>query len=319
MDTVRLISNTAENGGGGAYLQSGTTTVLDGQILSNTAPTGAGLYVAYGEATVSGGEIRGNIADSHGGGIYIDEAVFTQTGATEIAHNVADEGGGLYVRHGATATLTGAGIYSNTASVTGGGLLVSDASASVIGGYVTNNTADVGGGALNYGTLTLVNTTVSGNHADRDAGGIWNEGTLVLTYTTVAHNTAAGGSGGIGNQQDAFAQNTIVAGNKPFNCVDDGLVSMGYNLEDADTCGLAGTGDQTDTEPKLLPLAEDRGTMVHALQKDSPAIDAGICVNDIPTDQRGVDRPQGAAGKCDTGAYEFNLIGVYLPLVLRNP
>jgi hypothetical protein len=199
----------------------------------------------------------------------------------------------------------------------GGGLYVGDATVTVSGGHLTGNRAEVGGGAWNWGTLTLVNTTVSGNSAEVDSGGIWNEGTLVLTYTTVAHNTSVGGSGGIGNQADAFAQDTIVAHNSPFNCADDPLISNGHNLEDVDDCGLAGTGDLTDTDPELDPLAEDRGTMVHPLQDDSPAIDAGVCAVGIATDQRGVERPQGAAGNCDIGAYEFDTATIYLPMVLR--
>jgi hypothetical protein len=244
--------------------------------------------------------------------------------------------------------LAGARIYSNTVILPGGwpgyggGLHVSESTVTLSGGYLTGNTAEVGGGAWNWGTLTLVNTTVSGNsaevgggawttgtltlvnttvsgnRAEIDSGGIWNEGTLVLTYTTVAHNTSVGGSGGIGNQQDAYAQNTIVAHNDPYNCADDPLTSNGHNLEDVDECGLAGPGDLTDTDPMLDPLAEDRGTMVHSLQDDSPAIDAGFCLGGITTDQRGVDRPQGAAGKCDIGAYEFDTVFIHLPMVLRQ-
>jgi CSLREA domain-containing protein len=323
LERVRLVNNNAQNNGGGAYLHYGSATLLDTQVLSNSAETGAGLYVAIGEATVSGGEIRSNVASASGGGVYIYDAVFTQTGLTEIAHNVAGEGGGLYVRHDAEASLTGARIYSNTLVAPGawvgygGGLCVGDATATVSGGHLTGNTGEVGGGAANWGTLTLVNTTVSGNSADDDSGGIWNEGTLVMTYTTVADNTSVGGSGGIGNQQDAFALNTIVAHNDPYNCVDDPLTSNGYNLEDVDDCGLAGPGDLIDTDPKLDPLAEERGTVVHGLRDDSPAIDAGLCLVGITTDQRDVDRPQGAAGKCDIGAYEFDTVYIYLPMVVR--
>ena len=41
----------------------------------------------------------------------------------------------------------------------------------------------------------------------------------------------------------------------------------------------------------------------HALQADSPAIDAGNNANCPATDQRGVARPQGPT--CDIGAYEL--------------
>jgi hypothetical protein len=68
------------------------------------------------------------------------------------------------------------------------------------------------------------------------------------------------------------------------------------------------------------------GAVQHPLQYSSPAIDAGnplSCTdhlgNALTTDQRGVSR----AGRCDTGAYEYDpehdpLKYVFLPIVLRK-
>ena len=44
----------------------------------------------------------------------------------------------------------------------------------------------------NCGTLTLTNSTVSGNSATVFGGGIFNDGTLTLTNSTVSGNNAAG-------------------------------------------------------------------------------------------------------------------------------
>jgi hypothetical protein len=65
-----------------------------------------------------------------------------------------------------------------------------------------------GGGIWNLGTLTLTNSTVSGNTAtatiQNAGGGIYNYGTLTLNRSTVSGNTASGGAfdigGGIYNQ-----------------------------------------------------------------------------------------------------------------------
>jgi hypothetical protein len=98
-------------------------------------------------------------------------------------------------------------------------------------------------------------------------------------------------------------QDSIVAYNSANNC-NTALTSNGYNLEDANTCGFAATGDQQNTDPFLGPLAESGGTLVHPLLGGSPAIDEGLCLPGVTTvDQRGVTRPQGYA--CDIGAYEF--------------
>jgi len=189
----------------------------------------------------------------------------------------------------------------------------------VSGGQIVSNTANNGGGIYNYtGTLTLVNSTMSDNRTTSGSGGglYSNGGTSVLTFITVASNTAAVGGGGINvGGGTVLLQNTIVAYNGT-NCSGAGLTSNGHNLEYSGSfCGLNATGDFTGTDPLLGPLTADSGSLVHLLRVGSPAIDRGVCVTGITTDQRGVTRPQGAT--CDIGAYEWVGWKVYLPLVLR--
>ena len=61
--------------------------------------------------------------------------------------------------------------------------------------------ANSGGGIYNSGTLTLTNSTVSGNSATSGGGAIFNNnaGTLTLTNSTLSGNTAGGHGGGILN------------------------------------------------------------------------------------------------------------------------
>src|SRR5262249_11183309 len=61
--------------------------------------------------------------------------------------------------------------------------------------------------------------------------------------------------------------------------------------------------DLVNTDPLLGPLADNGGpALTMALLPGSPAIDAGISINGVTTDQRGVPRPQGIAP--DIGAFE---------------
>jgi uncharacterized repeat protein (TIGR01451 family) len=53
-----------------------------------------------------------------------------------------------------------------------------------------------GGGIFNNGTLTVNNSTISQNIADRQGGGIENDGTLVVTDSTISQNSANNGDGG---------------------------------------------------------------------------------------------------------------------------
>ncbi|MBD2624714.1 right-handed parallel beta-helix repeat-containing protein [Microcystis flos-aquae FACHB-1344] len=87
---------------------------------------------------------------------------------------------------------------------------------------ITGNTAGVGGGIYNQsGTLTLTNSTISGNkaHSDDDdiytvgsGGGIYNGGTLTITNSTISGNTADGG-GGISNWGTLTLTNSTISGN----------------------------------------------------------------------------------------------------------
>jgi hypothetical protein len=87
-------------------------------------------------------------------------------------------------------------------------------------------------------------------------------------------------------------------------------------LEDGTTCGLSGVGDISNRNPLLGPLSDDNGTLVHPLLEGSPAIEGGVCIAGVTSDQRGVRRPEGA--QCDIGAHEWDWQEAYLPLVLRN-
>ncbi len=90
---------------------------------------------------------------------------------------------------------------------------------STVSGNTARGSYAYGGGVTNYeGTLTLVNSTVSGNTAG-DGGGIWNRGTLTLVNSTVSGNTAttgprAQGGGGIWHSsRDLTLINSTVSGN----------------------------------------------------------------------------------------------------------
>ena len=88
------------------------------------------------------------------------------------------------------------------------------------------------------------------------------------------------------------------------------IISLGYNIDNGNTCAGGGAGDKTITDPGLDPLGpQDNGgpTPTIALMPGSPAVD--MADPDCPppdTDQRGVTRPQGT--RCDIGAFELELI-----------
>jgi hypothetical protein len=179
-----------------------------------------------------------------------------------------------------------------------------------------------GGGISNSGgTVTLTNSTVSGNSATAglEGGGIvnFNGGTVTLTNSTVSDNSALFGGGGIFNVGGAVTlRNTILAGNSAStgpDCVGT-LTSGGYNLlgNDSGCVFTPATGDQVGTaaspiDPTLGPLQDNGGpTYTQALLAGSPAIDvvSQAHLAGLTTDQRGLPRPNNGETVGDIGAYE---------------
>jgi hypothetical protein len=152
----------------------------------------------------------------------------------------------------------------------------------------------------------------------QSGGGIANGGTLTISNSTLSGNTAYGALGSTGggiynSAASATLQNSIVA-NSPSggNCYGT-VTSKGYNLGSDSTCNLSGPGDLNNTDPMLGPLQNNGGpTQTMALPSGSPAIDAGNprgCTDGLghllKTDQRGKPRPNPEdTGGCDIGAYE---------------
>jgi CSLREA domain-containing protein len=205
------------------------------------------------------------------------------------------------------------------------------------------NRALNGGGIANLTTnsLTLINTTISGNQATGNGGGIYSAGDISATNVTIAYNTANSDNtgtesgGGISVASgDVRLHNTIVADNlkglSSGTTADDisGVVNAAssYNVIGAGSGGLTNGGannNQVGVASALLkPLQINGGpTQTHALTYRSPAVDAGdsCVVNnsclpalgfDLKTDQRNKPRTplndgddNGTTG-VDIGAYE---------------
>ena len=336
--TIR--GNSASYGGG--IVSYGGLTVIDCTINGNLATdisgnsdsVGGGIY-SYGELTVTGSAISGNSA-SYGGCIF-NGGKLTVTGST-ISGNSADGGAGIY--NNGNLTVTGCTIRGNSASenaggidndailtitdctisgnssAEGGGILNLDSSAlTVTGSTISGNSASYGGGIDNYGQFAATNCTISGNSATDGGGGIYLYGVLTVTDCTISGNSAPSGGGIFAAQPcssatppaKATVAASIFANTAGGNIVREDassiFVSLGHNLfTDTPAVPLDAT-DLVNTDPRLGPLANNGGlTLTCALLPGSPAIDAGVAIPGVTTDQRGVPRPQGHAP--DIGAFE---------------
>jgi hypothetical protein len=318
-------SGTSTAFGGGIQTAGGTLT-LDGVVVSDNHATAANSTNG-GTATAGGGgiEVFGGTLILKNSTVSGNTVSATETG-TGMTNASAFGAGIQVIGSNATVTIDRSTVSGNTAtadetSTTAGALALAS------GGGIASLSVD--------GTTTISLSTISGNAAMADSpvqefeqgGGIANSNltTLKLVSDTIAFNEAAEAANlNRGAKAGSRLVSSIVAEPQVGPNCDSatGLATTdGFNMEDANTCGL---GDQSDvppsypdTDPMLLPLAQNGGpTQTHALNAGSPAIEFGSS-DEGPdpgsnTDQRGtgftrpVDLPldDGDGDTSDIGAFE---------------
>lgn len=257
-------------------------------VESNTATSLGGGVHAIEDLVVRDSVFRGNVARHEGGAIRMS---ISSSGPA-----VLEVSNSAFV--GNTAPVGGAiGIVSHAARLTNVTL-----SGNVARGFGEQASAPFGRGAALHarvtgyenetGTVSLVNSTVTGNRGD--AGAIVTGGRLEIAGSVVADTTTRTG---------ASAPNCSTA---PSFGATGVVVSEGFNVSDDDSCGLDAVGDQV-AEPELAPLTATGGTLSHLPLPGSPLVDGGGSVCPA-VDQRGVVRPVDGDGDgdplCDVGAVE---------------
>lgn len=345
LKTINFANITIQNGavsafrmGGGISAQTNNSVTLTDVIVQNNhAGDGGGIY-SRGNLTLVRSTVRGNTAtrvgpDSpmyrQGGGIHHSVGTLTIRDST-VADNTAISAGGIF--NAGTAFIEASTISGNLSLNTV--LSNGDGGGGIVNGGVMS-------GVATAGSMSITNSTISGNRANGHHGGVYNlNGTVAFNNVTIANNIADadgdgfGNSGGLsqGNSGTATLRNSILAGNTAAGAAKDcfsmnagALASGGYNLvgnqgADTDCAFVASQGDMVGTtasplDPGLAPLAANGGrTFTHALTDASPAVDGGDAAgcsdgaSALPVDQRGAPRAMsgGRGGvRCDIGAYEL--------------
>ena len=92
---------------------------------------------------------------------------------------------------------------------------------------LSGNIAGSGGAIYNAGTLTVNQSTISGNVSTRNGGGILNDGTLTVRNSTISGNSAGSNGGGLFNRRTATVTNSTISANSATN--KGGAIYNGWN------------------------------------------------------------------------------------------
>ena len=268
--------------------------------------------------------IRHGNKSGSGGAIYHDYSGILMLSHCTISSNSASGDGGAIRNRGGALEITACSIKENTADQKGGGIY-HDSSGSLT---VENSTfsgnygAADAGGIYAGGPTQIVNSTFSGNGTGDDGGGLYNNDTATVTNCTFGGNSTAAGSdhrgGGIYVSSGTVnLRNTILA----YNISDAGpdcygtINSQDYNLiEDTSGCTILGTTTHNiySVDAELGALGDNGGpTDTMALCKAGDT--TGGCAGTV-TDSPAIDRISPSSGACgSTAPYNMDQRGEARP------
>jgi hypothetical protein len=218
---------------GGIQIINGTLTISQSAIR-NSPPgphyygyTGSGIEIGDGSlATVSETTIEGNASSGPGGGIAFTGpagSLLTVEDSILEGNTSGGSGGGVFFSGSSNARLEirNTVISGNQAGESGGGVFVEGGSLSMSETTVSGNRAAGDGGGIgshDLGSADISRSTFSANTAQGSGGGLFLRGLPASPFTladsTVSGNHAAGSGGGIRQAIGVLALSyTTVAGN----------------------------------------------------------------------------------------------------------
>lgn len=223
------------------------------------------------------------------------------------------------------------------------------ANLTLTGGNATVANFGYGGAVWNFGNLIVRNCTFTGNNAGAEGGAIqsWGEsqsllienstftgnfsngngdaidsGAVSMTfhYVTIANNSAANGNALAIYKYPLTMVDSLIAGSggEGVVSVNGGSFSGTSTNNILTTATAPGLTNGTNSNQLGVPIANIRlgalannggPTATIALQPGSVAVDKGVAIAGVTTDQRGTTRPQGSLP--DVGAFE--LIATLVP------
>ncbi len=214
------VTNTTDSGAGSlrqavidANSHAGADTILFNSSLSGQTITLSSQIALYDTTTVQGlgasnltisGNDNNRVFYVHNTGSVIDVTISSLT----LTNGYYDGSGGAIFSTGVNLTLQDATVQNSYVSFYGGGVAAvdggDDVTIAINNSTIRNNTSDGGGGGLylssGSGTVTVSNSTISGNVANSNGGGgaylslLNSRGTILVEHSSVTGNSTGSAS-----------------------------------------------------------------------------------------------------------------------------
>jgi hypothetical protein len=237
-----------------------------------------GIYV-YSSGTVASLSAV-TVRNCSGEGIYNDIGTTLSLANSTVSGNTQD--GGVYLSFNTNGVISQSTISANGNRVDSNGVQTFG-TLTISQSTVSGNPN--GGLYVSQGDLTVINSTVSGNGfaGGNSGGGLYSDAgsTTHVIASTIAGNVGLPGAGGgvSAYQSTITLKNTLISNNTGGNCFYDVgavFISAGHNLDNDGSCVLS---DPTDLHNAIAGfaggLADNGGPMqTIALLASSPAVDA---------------------------------------------
>ena len=201
--TVNAAIDASLNTNAGNLILTAPTANLNQAIVLKTGSTLSGTATTV-NVGATGTVQNGVDVSAAGGTVNLAAATYTLANEVGIAKNITVRGAG------AGSTTVSGNNAVRVFNIAAGSTVTLDGM-SIVNGRTTGN----GGGINNSGTLTIGNSTISGNSAQfSNGGGIFNEGELTIGNSTLSGNSVRFGSGGgILNSGTLTIGNSTLSGN----------------------------------------------------------------------------------------------------------
>jgi predicted outer membrane repeat protein len=226
---TRLSDNNAYYGGG-VYAAGSTINIARSRFTGNDATYGGAVYGSNSSLTLADTEVTSNSSEGYGGGVYAAGSRI-EIANSEVTYNSAGSSGGGIAAANSPLRMRGTSVNGNESQGYGGGVFlygdpaVGSAPADIGESSFFGNYARLDGGGAYVGAsgaVTIAQTTLSGNDANRSGGGLAvgygaNGSAVTISASTLSGNRAVRRNGGglsiAGPTGQTLLQNVTISGN----------------------------------------------------------------------------------------------------------